>query len=127
MKIDSHIVFLATRDLRGTAEFYEEKLGLPLALDQGTCRIYRVAREAFIGFCERTETFSVEDVIITIVTAQVDEYYNQLRERGVVVEKEPVYNSDYQIYHCFVRDPNGYLVEIQRFEDPRWAERDAGG
>jgi hypothetical protein len=24
------------------------------------------------------------------------------------------------IYHCFLRDPNGYLIEIQRFLDPAW-------
>lgn len=122
MKIDSLIVFLATNDLPQTADFYEDKMGLPLALDQGKCRIYKVAREAFIGFYEQAETPSVEGVIVTIVTRQVDEYCNLLRTRGVVVEKEPVYNANYKIYHCFLRDPNGYLVEIQRFEDPRWKD-----
>ena len=45
-KIDSHIVFLATTDLAATADFYEEALGLTLALDQGICRIYEVAEKA---------------------------------------------------------------------------------
>lgn len=120
MEIDSHIVFLATSDLTRTAQFYEETLGLPLALDQGKCRIYRVAREAYIGFCEQEDPPSVEGVIITVVTQQVDEYCDLLRTRGVVFEKEPTTNPDYKIYHCFLRDPNGYLVEIQRFDDPRW-------
>ena len=122
MKIDSHIVFFGTIDLSGTANFYEETLGLTLALDQGKCRIYRVAGEAYIGFCQRDEPPSVEGVIITIVTRQVDEYCDMLRTRGVVFEKEPAVNPDYKIYHCFLRDPNGYLVEIQRFDDPRWTE-----
>ena len=120
MEIDSHIVFLATSDLPRTAQFYEETLGLPLALDQGKCRIYRVAREAYIGFCEQEDPPSVEGVIITVVTQQVDEYCDLLRTRGVVFEKEPTTNPDYKIYHCFLRDPNGYLLEIQRFDDPRW-------
>lgn len=120
MKIDSHVVFLTTNDLLGTADFYENTLGLSLALDQGKCRIYRVARSAYIGFCEKDEQPPTEGVIVTIVTQQVDEYCDVLRERGVVFEKEPVLNPDYSIYHCFLRDPNGYLVEIQRFEDPRW-------
>ena len=122
MKIDSHIVFLATSDLTRTAQFYEETLGLSLALDQGKCRIYRVAREAYIGFCEQEDPPSVEGVIITIVTQQVDEYCDLLRTRGVVFEKEPTTNPHYKIYHCFLKDPNGYLVEIQRFDDPRWAK-----
>jgi hypothetical protein len=36
--------------------------------------------------------------------------------------KPPTYNERYQIYHLFARDPNGYLIEIQRFEDPRWGK-----
>jgi len=31
-------------------------------------------------------------------------------------ETSPTYN----IYHAFLRGPSGYLVEIQRFEDPSW-------
>jgi catechol 2,3-dioxygenase-like lactoylglutathione lyase family enzyme len=61
------------------------------------------------------------------VTQEVDEYCRLLRERGVVFEKEPAFNADYQIYHCFLRDPNGYLVEIQRFEDPRWSDTRGDG
>ena len=38
------------------------------------------------------------------------------RRRG----KEPVMNATYNIYHFFMRDPDGYLVEIQRFLDPNW-------
>ena len=120
MKIDSQIVFLATSNLSSTSDFYEMTLGLPLALDQGKCRIYRVAGNGYIGFCEQKEQHSVKGVIITVVTKEVDEYCDLLRERGVVFEKEPVFNADYNIYHCFLRDPNGYQVEIQRFEDPRW-------
>ena len=122
MKIDSQIVFLATSNLPRTGDFYEKTLGLPLALDQGKCRIYRVAGEGYIGFCEQKDPPSVEGVIITIVTREVYEYCDLLRERGVVLEKEPVFNADYKIYHCFLRDPNGYLVEIQRFDDPRWGD-----
>jgi catechol 2,3-dioxygenase-like lactoylglutathione lyase family enzyme len=43
-----------------------------------------------------------------------------LQAHGVEITKPPTYNERYQIYHLFARDPNGYLVEIQRFEDPRW-------
>ena len=120
MKIDSQIIFLATNNLPGTSDFYEKTLGLPLALDQGKCRIYKVAGEGYIGFCEKKEPHPVEGVIITIVTKDVDEYCDLLRKRGVSFEKEPVFNAEYNIYHCFLRDPNGYQVEIQRFEDPRW-------
>ena len=120
LSIDSHIVFLATRDLSTTATFYEITLGLTLALDQGKCRIYQVAEKAFLGFCVKDEIPARDGVIVTLVTRDVDKWHEQLRAKGVEFEKAPAYNPEYQIYHCFLRDPNGYLVEIQRFEDPRW-------
>ena len=118
--IDSQITFLRTRDLATTSEFYEKTLGLSMVLDQGGCRIYKVAENAFVGFCEREETSSAGGVIITLVTQDVDGWYEKLRKAGVRFKKEPAYNPDYKIYHCFLRDPNGYMLEIQRFEDPRW-------
>jgi len=121
MIIDSHIVFLATTNLETTSVFYEKTLGLNLALDQGKCRIYQVAESAFLGFCIKDEVTTRDGVVLTLITSGVDEWYEKLRARGVNFEKEPVYNPEYKIYHCLLRDPNGYLVEIQRFEDPRWA------
>ena len=120
LAFDSHIVFLATRNLPLTASFYEKTIGLTLALDQGQCRIYQVADAAFLGFCAKKEVAARDGVIVTLVSRDVDEWYQQLLARGVQFEKEPAYNPEFQIYHCFLRDPNGYLVEIQRFEDPRW-------
>jgi len=117
---DAQITFCDTPDLAGTARFYEEIMGLPLALDQGTCRIYRVAGGAFLGFCQKTDTPRPDGLILTLVTDDVDGWYQRLTTQGVPCEKAPVFNPTYRIYHAFFRDPNGYLIEIQRFEDPRW-------
>ena len=54
--IDQQVTFLLTSDLAATAHFYEDVLGLPLVLDQGSCRIYQVNGNAFIGFCERADS-----------------------------------------------------------------------
>jgi catechol 2,3-dioxygenase-like lactoylglutathione lyase family enzyme len=40
--------------------------------------------------------------------------------------RHPAFNADFRIYHCFFPDPNGYLLEIQRFDDPAWRADDAG-
>jgi len=121
---DSSVGFYFTEDLSSTAAFWEDVVGLPLVLDQGSCRIYRVSRDGFIGFCERAEEVSSEGVIITLVTGKVDEVITSLRKRGLTLEKEPAFNPKYNIYHAFFRDPSGYLVEIQRFEDPTWPSSD---
>lgn len=117
---DAQITFCYTKDLEKTAAFYEHALGLTLALDQGGCHIYCVASKAFIGFCTRKDAAEPQGVVLTLVTDNVDEWHARLAEQGVVFEKAPAFNPDYNIYHCFLRDPNGYLVEIQRFEDPAW-------
>jgi catechol 2,3-dioxygenase-like lactoylglutathione lyase family enzyme len=59
-------------------------------------------------------------VILTLVTDDVDGWHARLAAKGVTFEKEPAANPEYGIYHCFFRDPNGYLLEIQRFDDPNW-------
>ena len=120
---DQQVTFLYTADLRATADFYEHTLGLPLVLDQGGCRIYGVAGNAFVGFCRHSSAGERDDtsgVVLTLVTDEVDRWYERLREQGVVFEKPPALNPTYNIYHCFLRDPNGYLIEIQRFLDPDW-------
>jgi catechol 2,3-dioxygenase-like lactoylglutathione lyase family enzyme len=120
----SQITFVYTHDLAATAHFYEQVLSLPLKLDQGSCRIYQVSQDGYLGFCQCADTPqesyapAKHHVILTLVTSEVDEWYQRLSNRGVIFEKPPSVNPKYSIYHCFVRDPNGYLIEIQRFLDP---------
>ena len=118
---EQQVTFLYTSDLAATSAFYEGVLQLPLVLDQGACRIYRVSGDAFLGFCESADApEKPEGVIVTLVSQDVDGWYRRLRDQGVVFEKPPALNPKFNIYHCFLRDPNGYLLEIQTFLDPAW-------
>ncbi len=121
LPITEQITFLYTRDLKTTAHFYEQIMRLPLVLDQGGCRIYRVIGDAYVGFCERKEApEQPQGILFTLVTPDVDGWAEHLRSHGVPFEKAPAFNPTYNIYHCFVRDPNGYVIEIQRFLDEDW-------
>ncbi len=121
---DQQVTFLYTRDLATTVNFYEQVLGLSLVLDQGSCRIYRVSADGFLGFCQRAEAPEAPSgIIVTLVTEDVDDWHARLAARGVSFEKAPAFNPTYNIYHCFVRDPNGYLLEIQSFRDPMWPRK----
>lgn len=120
-KIDQQVTFLSTGDLETTTRFYEDILGLELVLDQGTCRIYRICEDSFLGFCQREgDVGGCSGVIFTFVTPEVDEWYQFLTDKKIEVEKPPAYNPTYNIYHLFFKDPNGYLFEIQEFRDPAW-------
>lgn len=119
--IEQQVTFFYTRDLPATARFYEQIIGLALALDQGNCRIYRVSSSGFLGFCHNNSApRQPQGVIFTLATHHVDRWYTYLREQGVTIEQPPTHNSTYNIYHFFLRDPNGYLLEIQQFLAPEW-------
>ena len=119
--IDQQITFLYTRDLAKTAEFYEHIMELPLVLDQETCLIFQVTEDSFIGFCERDETSEQpQGIIFTLVTEKVDLWHQVLSNKGVQFETLPQLNREYNIYHCYFQDPNGYLIEIQKFLSPSW-------
>ena len=59
-------------------------------------------------------------VILTLVSQEVDRWADYLQAHGITLEKPPTLYDRFNIYHCFLRDPNGYLIEIQQFLDPAW-------
>jgi catechol 2,3-dioxygenase-like lactoylglutathione lyase family enzyme len=122
LPVDAQITFLPVADLGRSAAFYEGALGLPLVVDQGTCRIYRVSGGAYLGICERPGAVAHPGVIVTLVSPAVDAWHDRLAGAGIEVVGAPSFSEQYRIYHAFYRDPDGHMVEIQEFEDPAWAE-----
>lgn len=125
LPLAEQITFLYTEDLASTAPFYEQILGLELALDQGSCRIYKVIGQAYVGLCERATPKSPDGMIVTFVTPDVDAWYQRMVERGATPEHTPRMNETYRIYHFFIKDPNGYLLEFQRFASDDWDQAQA--
>ena len=117
---DQQVTFILVADLESSAAFYGETIGLPLVLDQGSCRIFQAAPSAFLGVCERAGKSNADGVIVTFVTDDVEGTHLRLIAAGATCEKEPQYYADYDIFHAFYRDPDGHLVEVQRFCDPAW-------
>lgn len=114
------IVFYPVRDLAATRDFYARDLGLALARDQGACLIFRAPGGGHVGFCLHEEGAlpSHDNLILTLVTPDVDGAYRHLRRVGVETDHAPRRNERFGIYHFFARDPDGYRVEIQRFDRP---------
>jgi catechol 2,3-dioxygenase-like lactoylglutathione lyase family enzyme len=115
-RFDVQITFLYVRDLARSAAFYGGVLGLELVRDQGACLIYRAAADAYVGVCDHRPP-GPGGVIITLVTDDVDGWADRLSAAGHTVDG-PHENARFELYHCFVHDPDGHLVEIQRFHDP---------
>lgn len=117
---DAYLSFLRVSDLEVTTRFYTQTLGLDLVLDQGRCRIFRAAPGGYLGFCQADQVPDAKGLILTLVTDDVDGFYRRLSKGGIQFDQPPTVNSEFRIYHCFFRDPDGYLLEIQRFEDSEW-------
>jgi GNAT superfamily N-acetyltransferase/catechol 2,3-dioxygenase-like lactoylglutathione lyase family enzyme len=115
---DQAVTFLYTSDLIATSQFYEEILELPLVRDQAVCRIYKASPNGYLGFCTHLEAPSSQGIILTLVTESVDTWHDLLLTKDVEITKPPTHNPKYQIYHFFFKDPNGYTLEIQRFDKP---------
>jgi hypothetical protein len=109
------IVFFATERERRVVDFYRDRLGAEVWLDQDGCTILRRGGFKF-GFCERDETDDCG--ILTFYVgdrATVDGLYDDLADcaRG-----PPETNEQYDIYQFFADDPDGRTVEVQTFLHP---------
>ena len=126
MLFDELVTFIYVESLNRSADFYSRVLRLKLRLDQGTCQIYQAAPGACLGICIREggaagKGGAKKGVILTLVTDEVDEWYERLSGEGVSVLNPPRVNDKYQIYHFFLEDPDGYKLEVQKFLDPAWS------
>lgn len=126
--IEDQITFLYCSDLKVTGSFYEDIMGFPLVIDQGSCHVVRVSERGggYLGFCERLETqVKIGGIIFTMTVGgkrEVDDWYAYLLKKGVDIPDLPKDNLKYEIYHFFFRDPDGYMLEIQAFHDPDWRD-----
>ena len=116
------ITFVAVADLERSRRFYVELLGMQPVEDQGDCLIMCIAGDAFFGICARPQGADPRGVgvIVTLVTDDVDGWHQRLTEAGVECTTPPTGHPKYAIYQAFYRDPDGYTIEIQRFDDADW-------
>ena len=117
--VTGFVAFYPCHDLAATTDFYTRDLQLELVRDQKSCVIFKVASEAYLGFCQHDGDIpNYKSVMITVLTDEVDEVYRRLLRLNVETEGKPKENDSFGIYHFFARDPDGYRLEIQRFNEP---------
>ena len=118
--ITGQISWVYTETLAPCVAFYRDALGLKVVLDAGQAMIFATAEGARIGVCETFADRVVEPSggMITLLVdgvAAVDAWYARLETAGVDLQGAPQNMDRFGIYSFFVRDPNGYLIEVQCF------------
>ena len=109
----SGIVFFRSRKLPELREFYVNRIGCRVWLEQADCIILRHGNFLF-GFCQRDEADTGGTVTFFFDKAEdVDRAYDSHKDIAI---SEPNHNEKYRIYNFFAKDPEGRMVEFQQFE-----------
>lgn len=97
--------------------FYEDVLGLELAIDQGWSKIYRVTEGGYVGLVDESRgshrAHPVKPVQLCIRVADVDAWHAYVESAGVPALKPPRSHEALQIRAFVFDDPEGYQIEMQ--------------
>ncbi len=111
------ITFLYYRDVPAACRFYEDVLGLTLAIDQGWSKIYRIAEGAHVGLVDEARGMNkwaeTKPVQLCIRVGDVDAWYAWCAEANVEALSEMFENDALGIRAFVFRDPEGYQIEMQ--------------
>ena len=116
---ESQITLLYFRNIEKAFRFYEDVLGLKVKIDQGYGRIYEVSGRALLGVMDEKRGFlqsgQGKSMMISLVTDDVDPWYEALEKRGVKILSKPLTKEDIGIRSFLFEDPEGHILEIQKF------------
>lgn len=120
-------VFFYYRDLPAALRFYSETLGFEVVLDYGFAKMLQVAPASYVTLVDATKGMHTADepktVALAIVTDDLEAWWTYLqRERADV--KYPYKATPGGPHDGFVVvDPEGYLLEFERFNHHAENER----
>lgn len=111
------ITFLYYRDLATAMRFYEDVLGLTLAIDQGWSKIYEICPGAHVGLVDETRGMNkwaaTKPVQLCIRVSDVDGWYDYARSKQLANLSDLFVNDEIGIRAFVFNDPEGYQIEIQ--------------
>ncbi len=111
------ITFLYYRELQTAMRFYEDILGLPLAIDQGWCKIYQICPGAHVGLVDETKGMNkwaaTKPVQLCIRVPNVDDWYSYAQTKELRGLSQLFANDEIGIRAFVFNDPEGYQIEIQ--------------
>ena len=111
------ITFLYYRDLNRAETFYRDVLGLPLVIDQGFAKIFRLADGAHVGLVDEAKGMNnwQEDkcVQLCLRVEDVDAWHDWARLEGLSDLSRLFVNDTIGILAFVFRDPEGYQIEVQ--------------
>lgn len=126
MNITSQITFLYFKDYDNACHFMEDVLELETAYDPGWARVFRTSGDSYIGAVKASDgsidSQAVGGTLISLTVGNVDELYNEFKEKNVTDLSEIKFFEDIGLKSFFFKGPEGYDFEIQEFLTPSLRE-----
>ncbi len=120
--VNGIITFFYYKDLARAAEFYDEVMGFQLVQDQKWAKIFKVRENAYMGCVDGNKGYHKADptkpVMLTVIVDDPDAWYRHLKENGVETLNEPHDDDELGLRIFLLHDPEGYVIEIQKFKNP---------
>jgi len=125
--IRANNLFLYYQDLKAAGEFYSKTLGMEIVADYEMALILRMTHDSYLILVDEAKGMHSADepktVALALLTDQLDEWYSWLQSNNVHIKYEykPKQGSAHDGF--VVVDPEGYLLEFERFNQHPENER----
>jgi len=111
------ITFQYYRDLPAAMAFYEDILGLKLAIDQGWSKIYKIDGQAHVGLVDEKRGMqkwaAAKTVQICLRVPDVDAWYAWAQSQNEAGLSKMFDSEELGIRAFAMEDPEGYQIEVQ--------------
>lgn len=111
------ITFLYYRNLARAEAFYADTLGLPLTINQGWAKIFRLADGAHVGLVDEAHGMNnwqaQKCVQLGLRVRDVDDWYDWAKAAGLPNLSQMFQNDEIGIRAFVFDDPEGYQIEVQ--------------
>ena len=122
MKAGTSLIFLPCSDIRETEAFYHDILGLPIEERQSDNLVIFDTGYGYWGFCQyadgRKPLSGPQGVCLSLNLESeeaVVEAFDRLKDK-CRVHQAPTKHPRFPVFSCFLADPDGYMVELQKTE-----------
>lgn len=119
--LTSNIVFFPCKNLMDTQEFYSCVVGISVHRKMDNSIIFD-SGYGYLGFCKYSDDRPMANGVCISFNAQSREdvdchYHRIIQQRPQCIMQPPKQHENFPVYSFFMKDPNGYLVEIQKIDD----------
>ena len=139
INLKGSITFVYSSNFEASRLFYGSDLSLSVRADKGSVIFYAlpggasslgVVQQGFSAAANPPRSArqsGADTVMLCLLITDVQETFERIVARGrCTVEQPPRQNALFGIFNALVRDPDGYLVELQCFLDQAEQERFTG-